>query len=450
MEEITIIGGGFSGAMLVVNMLKENKPVHIRIIEKDKRVGYGLAFSAIKDYHLLNVPAHVMGAFPDDTKHFVHWLKSKNIETPPFCHVPRKLYGEYINELFEEQLKTCKQNQKVEIITDEAENIFLKQGKAEVRLKSGTSFLTGKVVLAIGHFPPGHPRSKDRTFIESKRYFQDPWSVPLDKEFRSSDKILVIGSGLTMIDTVLSLYYNGFKGKIFSFSNHGYIPFVNQPSVVYPSIYKEIMEHDNILDIFKTVRKHMRLAEEKGIGWRAVLDSFRYQNQEIWLSLPFEEKKKFLKHLSRLWNIARHRIPFDYDKIINQLIKSGQLVIRAVKILSIVKGDNCIDVHYKLKKSEKEITDKFDYLLNCTGPQSNYEHVESPLVINLLKQGYIKCDIFKMGLNALPNGTLIDKEGVPSSILFTMGPPLKGILGESTAISELRKQAQDLALLLLR
>jgi uncharacterized NAD(P)/FAD-binding protein YdhS len=450
MEDITIIGGGFSGAMLAVNMLKEKRPVHIRIVEKDSRIGYGLAFSAVKDYHLLNVPAHVMGAFPNDTKHFLKWLKHKNIDTTPFCHVPRKYYGAYINELFTEELKTCTSEQKIEIICDEAVNVSIKGTKAEIRLKSDDTFLTDKVVLALGHFPPGHPRSMDRSFIESDRYFRDPWSAPINNEFKSSDKILLIGSGLTMIDTVLTLHNNGFNGKIFSYSNHGYIPSVNKQSDFYPSIYHEIKEHNTILDIFKIVRKHIKIAEEKGIGWRAVLDSFRYQNQEIWLSLPLEEKKKFLKHLSRIWNIARHRIPGDYDQVLNKLVKSGQLEIKAVKILSMIKSENCIKVNYFDKKVKEEKTESFDYVLNCTGPQSNYERVECPLVINLLKQGYIKCDLFGMGLNALPNGTLIDKQGAPSGFLYSIGPPLKGILGESTAVPELRQQAHDLARLLLK
>jgi uncharacterized NAD(P)/FAD-binding protein YdhS len=449
MKDVTIIGGGFSGAMLTVNMLRENSPVHIRIIEKSENIGCGLAFSADKDYHLLNVPAHVMGAFADDTRHFLQWLKNNKIEIPASNHVPRKYYGRYINELFNEVLKTSKPYQKIEVIRDEAIDILLKEGKAEVKLKSGNSFRSDKVVLAIGHFPPGHPRSKDASFIESDRYFRDPWAAPYD-QFNSSDKILVIGSGLTMIDNVLTLYYNGFSGKIFSFSNHGYLPFVYKPSEQYPSFYEEIKKYNNVLDIFKVVRKHIKIAGEQGIGWRAVLDSFRYQNQEIWMSWPWEEKQKFLKHLSRIWNIARHRIPYDYDQVLNQLIKSGQLEIKAVKIKSIMKGNNDIEVNYRLRKSNEERTDRFDYLLNCTGPQSNYQRLESVLIKNLMSHGYIICDSFHMGLDALPNGTILDREGAPSKNLFTLGPPLKGILGESTAVPELRRQAFDLALLLLR
>jgi uncharacterized NAD(P)/FAD-binding protein YdhS len=449
MKDVTIIGGGFSGAMLAVNMLRENSPVHIRIIEKSKHIGCGLAFSADKDYHLLNVPAHVMGAFADDTKHFLQWLKKNNIEIPPSNHVPRKYYGRYINELFNEGLKTCKPYQKIEVIRDEVIDILLNEGKAEVKLKSGKSICTEKVVLAIGHFPPGHPRSKDASFIESDRYFRDPWSAPYD-QFNSTDKILVIGSGLTMIDNVLTLYYNGFQGKIFSFSNHGYLPFVYKQSEQYPSFYEEIKKFNNVLDVFKVVRKHFRIAQEKGIGWRAVLDSFRYHNQEIWMSWPFEEKQKFLKHLSRIWNIARHRIPYDYDQVLNQLIKSGQLEIKAVKILSIKKGNNDIEVNYRIRKSSEERNDRFDYLLNCTGPQSNYQRLEHVLVKNLMDHGYIICDSFHMGLDALPNGTILDREGAPSKNLYTLGPPLKGILGESTAVPELRRQAFDLALLLLK
>jgi uncharacterized NAD(P)/FAD-binding protein YdhS len=52
----------------------------------------------------------------------------------------------------------------------------------------------------------------------------------------------------------------------------------------------------------------------------------------------------------------------------------------------------------------------------------------------------------RLGLDATPSGTLLDTGGRPSSTLFTLGPPLRGLWYETTAIPEIKTQAAALAL----
>jgi uncharacterized NAD(P)/FAD-binding protein YdhS len=48
-------------------------------------------------------------------------------------------------------------------------------------------------------------------------------------------------------------------------------------------------------------------------------------------------------------------------------------------------------------------------------------------------------------MDVAPNYALKDKTGKPSHVIFTLGPPLKGLLWESVAVPELRTQAAKLA-----
>jgi len=48
-------------------------------------------------------------------------------------------------------------------------------------------------------------------------------------------------------------------------------------------------------------------------------------------------------------------------------------------------------------------------------------------------------------LAALPDGTIMGKNGATSAHICTLGTALKGVLLESTAIPEIRSQARDLA-----
>ncbi len=67
----------------------------------------------------------------------------------------------------------------------------------------------------------------------------------------------------------------------------------------------------------------------------------------------------------------------------------------------------------------------------------------------MIGKGLIKADSLKMGIDAAPDGRAIDKNGSVSEQILTVGTALKGVLRESTAMPEIRAQAQRLALSLL-
>ncbi|MBX3289309.1 MAG: hypothetical protein KF855_08175 [Acidobacteria bacterium] len=89
-----------------------------------------------------------------------------------------------------------------------------------------------------------------------------------------------------------------------------------------------------------------------------------------------------------------------------------------------------------------------DAIMNCIAAQANFSKIESPLVKNMMASGTIRCDALCLGLDALPNGAIIDAEGNTSDTIFTLGSALKGILWETTAIPEIRLQAKELGKML--
>jgi uncharacterized NAD(P)/FAD-binding protein YdhS len=54
-------------------------------------------------------------------------------------------------------------------------------------------------------------------------------------------------------------------------------------------------------------------------------------------------------------------------------------------------------------------------------------------------------DPLRLGIGADPAGAVLDTAGRPSSSIFTLGPPLRGLWYETTAIPEIRDQAAVLA-----
>ena len=107
--------------------------------------------------------------------------------------------------------------------------------------------------------------------------------------------------------------------------------------------------------------------------------------------------------------------------------------------------DGRAQVHYVLKGGWQERRIEADLVVNCTGPESNYRKLNDPLIVNLLARGLIHPDPLLLGLEVAPNGALQSVSGEYSNAFYTLGSPRRGQLYETTAVPELRQQAQKLA-----
>jgi uncharacterized NAD(P)/FAD-binding protein YdhS len=75
---IIIIGGGASGVLLALHLLRgPDRRFEVTIIERRAELGAGVAYATNHPDHLLNVRASNMSAFPDDPGHFVRWLAGR-------------------------------------------------------------------------------------------------------------------------------------------------------------------------------------------------------------------------------------------------------------------------------------------------------------------------------------------------------------------------------------
>lgn len=451
METVSIVGGGFSGVAIVLQLIRQHKGelLKVNVIEKRNGDGIGTAYSTRSPHHLLNVPAGRMGVYPDDPGHFYRWLQANHPRFDANDFVPRKIYCEYLNAEMRSALAAKANALSVERISGEAVSITKGRSGYEITLRDGRFFYSDKVVLALGNFAPANPPMKDMSYTSSPRYFNDPWSGSLNGQLTDNDNILLIGTGLTMVDMLLDLYHTGFKGRITAISRHGFLPFKHVLGDPYPSFQNETADIKSLQQLYDLIRKHHALAKKDGINWRAVLDSIRPFTQELWLQLPVSEKKKFLRHLNSMWSVLRHRIAPQCQQVIDELKSRGQLKVYPARLMKFVCTQNNINVSFRIRGTRQLHACDFSYVLNCTGPQGNYNRVNEPLVKQLLREGMIQGDALGMGLNATPEGKIIDRNGNISDSLLTIGPALRGILGESTAVPEIRKQAEQLANLIL-
>ena len=449
MKRITIVGGGASGTLLATNLLKTSggSDTEVNLVEKRDRVGRGVAFGTTRDSHLLNVPAGRMGAFPDDVEHFHRWLGENRHSFAQNDFVPRKIYGQYLRSVFADAVEAKDSNVKLNLVDDEAVDMSVDGTSAQVILRSGEILLSDKVVLAFGNFTPPHPSVPDQSFATADKYFLDPWKSRLYETIEPDDAIFIVGTGLSMVDVALHFHNHEHRGKIYAISTRGLLPERHELGHTYPSFSDELTPMTRITDMLRTVRRHIAKAEEDGSNWRAVIDSLRPATQQIWLGLPLAEKRYFKQHLSRYWNVARHRMPAEVGVILDEMVCSGKLEILQGRLKSIDFARDKFHIAFATTTNSQTI--EATALVNCIGSENNFSKIDTPFVKNLVARGHIHNDELNMGIRSTPDGSVIGKAGKTSGIVYTLGTALKGTLWETTAIPEIRTQARQLALKLL-
>src|SRR6266700_6054534 len=105
---VAIIGGGFTGSILAAQLLRRDTSLSLTLIESASVAGRGVAYATSCSWHLLNVPAANMSAFPEDPEHFVRWARTKydsGTENEDF--LPRRVYGQYVGSILRQQTQQC-------------------------------------------------------------------------------------------------------------------------------------------------------------------------------------------------------------------------------------------------------------------------------------------------------------------------------------------------------
>lgn len=446
---IAVIGGGFSGVMVAVHLLlNATRPLVIKLIDSQEVIGQGVAYGTDKKCHLLNVPASNMSAFADNSEHFLHWLHNQGFsEIDATTFVPRQIYGQYIQAVLNEALLNAPAWVKLERYRTEA--ISLNVGNnVNISTKSGEIIECDRAVLALGNFKSGNPPVNDSTFYESKRYVQWVWSKNWLEKLPVDESVLLIGSGLTGLDVVLSLHQQGHKGKIHIVSRRGLQPQVHKATSPYHSFLKA-ESPQTIRALVRDVRTEVKLAASRSIDWRPVIDALRLETQALWQNLSLKEKRRFLRHVRIYWDVHRHRVAPTVAQVLTELTQNRQIISYAARIQAYQEDADGVNVVIR-KRGSGEETLRVGLVVNCTGPQSNYRRIEHPLVQQLLESGLIRPHEVNLGLDVAANGAVIDAAGNISEQLYTLGPPEIGQKWETIAVPELRKQAQELAEELLK
>ncbi|MEH2356632.1 FAD/NAD(P)-binding protein [Nostoc sp.] len=454
---IAIVGGGFSGSLVATHLLKTaTQPLTIKLIERSDQIGKGIAYSTDTNCHLLNVSAGNMSAFAHEPGHLLRWLQHNRDELIAFfseevnasTFIPRKVYGLYIQAVLAEAEATAPSDVRLERFTDEVVGVQPEEKGAMISLRSGRCFAADRVVLALGNSPSAPPAIQNPNSNDD--YLRNAWSADALADLDADAPVLLIGTGLTMVDMVLSLSDRQHRGKIYAVSRRGLFPLKHQAAQPYACFLTLENSPKSVRFWLRRLRAEVEIAATQGYDWRAVIDSLRPINQKIWQKLPTEEQQRFLRHLTPYWDVHRHRIAPRVADVVTEMLDSGQFTIAAGRIREYQALPDGVAVTVCQRKTQTNNILHVRRVVNCTGVAADYRRSPHPLITDLRSQKLIRPNAIGLGLDTDTHGALYAADGNVSTLFYTLGTPRKGDLWETIAVPELRGQAQELSKALLQ
>lgn len=429
-----IVGCGLSGSLALIELLrKHSAPISIAVLEENPhRLFKGKAYSADVPVQVLNVPADHMSAYWDQPMHLVKWMEARGLVYGASDFIPRQIFGSYLAEVVHEALGAHPQH-RVQFFMERLE-VIQPDGNNGYALRSAKHDFTAQHVwMATGNFSPADIVSNPEV-VQHPNYLGDPWRGAGLRFIPNGASILLVGTGLTMVDQVLSLQAQGHRGAIYALSRRGFYPQPHQLSPAYSwfAAYAEVPTSP--LSLLQLVRSEVRRAAELGIPWTSVVNDLRAYTPMLWQNWDLSQRQQFLRHVRPYWEVHRHRLPAASIAALNALEGRGQLMRFGARLADVSATEQGFCVRFVPRGAKEAQTLDVNWILNCTGPQSLGKKLNESWVQSGMAHELLKADALNLG---------IELSTKANDRLHLIGPPRKGSSWESTALREIRQQVKE-------
>ena len=483
--DFAIIGGGLTATamlcQLVGRLRQGSKPggaglsgMRIQVFEKQDRLGPGFPHNDrfVLPFHITNMCASDMGVIDGKPGDFQDWvtenfdrLQSRYTwfqEAPappggrvdPCNHYPRAIMGVYLETRFQEAVDSARglgvgvelfPMTEVVGLTEDSGKVNL--GLKDLESESRFSRMVDRVLLATGHW-----------FEKTGRdgYFTSPWPAQkLLKSIPDGERIAVIGTSLSAIETLLTLTSDGeftrsvngellyalprHSRRICLYSRGGLLPKVRGRMGRYQNRFLNRENIGRLLsekggnlalhDVFRLLNSELEEAYGRAIDWDGVVKPTgkpadllaKYideavsgdgaEGEVIWQTVINQCLDLAREIYLNLRPGERHRFDRDYTAVFFTHVAT-QPRVNAEKLLALVKA-GIVDVvrlgsGYRFVRDEvtgcyefiytdlhgRSRRDAYRYVVNARGQERSLETDPSDLAKSLIRSGIVQIEKF--------------------------------------------------------
>ncbi len=385
----------------------------------------GPAFGTADAAHLLNVPASGMSVVPGERFDFVTWCVDEGLTSPDdatYFFAPRNRWARYLRTRLDEARAAAGDRLRVTHVRSTATGISVDASGVRVTTADGSAVVGDRLVLATG-LPGVGDGWSPCDLSDQPRYVGDPWRPgALDEVLADDGDVLVIGTGLTMVDVAISLLRSGADRRLEAISRNGRLPRRHADRYLGEVVPDIATWGESLDEIRGAVATHIARVERLLGNWRPGVDGVRYRVAELWGRLGHDDRALFVRELAGRWGIHRHRMPPSSGVLVDEARAAGRLVIRAGRITGVEPGPDGITI----RTADDART--HSWVVNCTGPQSDLRRLGNPVLDSLFANGLARTDALGLGL-LTDGGQVLDADGRPGPI-WALGSLRRGELWE--------------------
>ncbi len=357
------------------------------------------------------------------------WLQANYPDqAAPEGFAPRRLYGLYVQDRL-----AGVEAAHPDLITRIVGEAIAVENTA-VRLADGRLIEADAVVLATGNPAPTTAASDA---VEG-RVIGDPWAPGALDRIGAEDDVVVVGTGLTMVDMIQWLIARGWRGKALALSRRGLKPRGHQATPDAPATPTGMLK---LAPASRRLAEARRMADES--GWRSVMEGLRPLTADLWSAADADLRARFVRHLRPWWDVHRHRIADSIAASLEALEAAGRLTIMAGRVKRIDQDETGVTLGWRPRRGPEQPPITGHWLIDCTGP--GHDPAKDALTGPLIAAGRARLDALRLGLDLDAQGRVLDADGVPDDRLLVLGPPARAAFWETIAVPDIRKRIEDVA-----
>ncbi|GHE10271.1 FAD/NAD(P)-binding protein [Streptomyces alanosinicus] len=233
---IAVVGGGAAAVCLIDALATADVPPgSLTVFEPSPHLWRGRPYQVDTETLTINMVPADMSVRAGDPGHFAYWLAGRDrvtrTRTEPDPHsgarfVPRTVYGEYLEHTaYSAMGRLRRKGWRIDLIGAPVTSASRCAERVMLQTKDGRARVFDYTVLCVGRGAPEDIYSLDG----ASGYIPDPYpAVDRLHTIGAFDHVVILGSGLTAVDTVRYLAATGHQGTITLASRHGVLPAVRQ------------------------------------------------------------------------------------------------------------------------------------------------------------------------------------------------------------------------------